>query len=73
MTRAHIEVIGVGEDQLGIQFVKIARLQGLDIRLGSHGRKDRQRNGAVRRMECCKARGTTALVECKAKGRALRL
>ena len=56
VTGAHIEVIGVCEDDLRTRLFQIARQDALDGRLRSHGHIDGRLDIAVRRMEYARPR-----------------
>ena len=51
-----VEMIGVGEDELGLQFVQVAGLQRLDVGQGAHRREGGHVDGAVGRMIGAKTR-----------------
>lgn len=62
-------MIGIGEDELGLQFMQVARFQRFDVGLGADGCKDGRWDCPVGRVKRSQARVATGFVQFKAERR----
>ena len=51
VARPQVEVVGVGEDDSGVELEEVLLVEGFYRRPGAHGHEDRGFNGAVRRLQ----------------------